>query len=94
MKSLGETFALALFLLLLGGIVAHCTVGCTPAEQTTVVETVESQAAVAQYKLLLADCRAKGKAARDYAVYAACADALDAELCRTRGAQCADGGAK
>lgn len=30
MKSLGETFALALFLLLLGGIVAHCTVGCTP----------------------------------------------------------------
>ncbi len=45
------------------------------------------------YKALLSSCRAKGKAAKSYAVYETCADQVDAELCRTRSLRC-DGGAK
>lgn len=63
-----------------------------PAEPA-IVTAVENAAAVEQYKRLLDDCRAKGKAANSYAVYETCADAVDAELCRTRSVRCA-GGAK
>ncbi len=73
---------------------AGCAVGlgCVPREPTTIIQSIENAAAVAQYKGLLDDCRARGKAAKSYAVYEACADAVDAELCRARGSQC--GGVK
>ena len=66
--------------------------GCIQPAPVTVVESVENAAAVAQYKLLLQACRAKGKDAGSYAVYETCADEVDAELCRTRALRC--GGAK
>ncbi len=85
-------FALGLYVFgVLGGFVC----GCAPAlpAEPAVFSTIENGAAVAQYKLLLDDCRAKGKAAKSYATYETCADAVDAELCRARSVRCA-GGAK
>lgn len=79
-------FALALFGW--GSVFCHCA-RPSPEAQTA----VENAAAVAQYKLLLADCRAKGRAARSLAVYETCADELDADLCRRRALRCTDGGA-
>jgi hypothetical protein len=70
-------------------VVLRCA-GCHPPAPGT---EVENAAAVAQYKALLVDCRARGKAARDYAVYEACADAVDAMLCAQRSLRCTDGGA-
>ncbi len=69
--------------------------GCSPSlpVEPAIVERIENAAAVAQYTALLEDCRAKGKAAKSYAVYETCADLVDAELCRTRSVRCA-GGAK
>lgn len=69
-------------------------VSCSsPQEQQVITETVENAAAVAQYKLLLADCKKKGKEAGSYAVYEACADEIDHELCRVRALRCTDAGA-
>jgi len=59
----------------------------------TITETTENAAAVAQYKLLLSDCRKKAVDAGNIAVFDKCADELDAELCRTRALRCL-GGAK
>ncbi len=69
--------------------------GCGPKlpAEPAVVSTIENAAAVAQYTALLEDCRKQGKAAKSYAVYETCADAVDAELCRVRSTRCA-GGAK
>lgn len=63
--------------------------GCAKPPPTT---AFENAAAVAQYKALLVACREKGKAAKSYAVYEACADQVDADLCRTSSLRC--GGAK
>lgn len=62
--------------------------GCSPA----VVQNAENAAAVAQYTALLEHCRARGKVAGSYAVYAACADAVDRDLCVTYRLRCSDGG--
>jgi len=68
--------------------------GCaSPQEQQVITETVENGAAVAQYKLLLADCRKKGREADSYAVYEACANGIDADLCRRKSLRCNDAGA-
>lgn len=53
---------------------------------------IENAAAVAQYEALLYDCRARGKTAGSYAVYEACAAAVDRGLCAERGLLCKDGG--
>lgn len=66
----------------------HLCTGCKPEHR----EPVENAAAVAQYTALLDDCKAKGKDAGSYAVYEACADALDRHLCVESGVRCADGG--
>jgi hypothetical protein len=66
--------------------------GCVHPPAVQVVESVENAAAVAQYKLLLDACRAKGRDAGALAVYEACADEVDAEMCRTKAQRC--GGAK
>jgi hypothetical protein len=63
------------------------TAGCQP------VPPIENAAAVAQYEGLLEHCRQRGKVAGSFAVYEACADAVDRELCNTRGLRCKDGGA-
>ena len=99
-----RTLGFALFLFAVGCLVGHVC-GCHPA----VVESVENAAAVAQYKLLLVDCREKGKAtklacvadggtqdhciAEGLAVRDTCADATDAMLCRESALRCTDGGA-
>ncbi len=64
--------------------------GCRPPEPV-IVSSIENAAAVAQYKALTDDCVKKGKAAKDFAVYEACADAVDAELCRTKSMRCPGG---
>jgi hypothetical protein len=74
-------FALALFAL---GCAGHCA--CTPAMKNN----VENAAALTQYERLLDDCRAKGKDAGSYAVYSACADQVDAHLCKDHGLRCGD----
>lgn len=60
----------------------------TTPETQIIHETVENAAAVAQYKLALTKCREKGKAAGSYAVYEACADAVDADLCHNSALRC------
>ena len=82
-----RTLGFAVFLFAVGCLVGHVC-GCHPA----VVESVENAAAVAQYKALMADCRKKGKAAKDYEVYDACADEVDRMLCRESALRCPDGG--
>ena len=77
---------LVLFLFALAMVVG--TSGCTPIVQ----QSVENAAAVAQYEALLDDCRKQGKAAKDYQVYANCADAVDRRLCAESGVRCVDGG--
>lgn len=57
-------------------------------------QNVENVAAVAQYEALLSECRKVGKDAGSYAVYAACADAVDRKLCSENGLRCTDGGAR
>jgi len=79
-------------ILAVGAIVSSLFMGCS--DKLPPAANVENAAAVAQYELLLADCRAKGKTAQNYAVYETCADAVDAELCRAHGLLCKDGGAK
>lgn len=82
-----ETVAAGLVLAVLWGILAHCT-ACTP----RVVQNIENAEAVAQYEALLDDCRKQGKAAKDFQVYADCADAVDRRLCAESGVRCVDGG--
>lgn len=84
------TFAMALALFALGCLIGHGT-GCSPTPKQ-VAQSVENAAAVAQYEALLAPCRERGKAARDYAVYEACADEVDSHLCEQHGVMCQDGG--
>lgn len=91
MRDIREVVAVGLAFLGLICALHYCTF-CTPPEQQVITESVENATAVAQYKALLADCRARGKDAGSYAVYSACADALDAELCRGSALRC-DGGA-
>ena len=52
------------------------------------VANVENAAAVAQYTTMLEHCRERGKAAGSYAVYQACADAVDRELCARQKLRC------
>lgn len=67
--------------------------GCADPKPTP--QNVENAAAVAQYEVLLADCRKQGKTAKSYDVYEACASAVDRKLCAGNGLRCADdGGAK
>ncbi len=77
--------------LYVAGVVAGFA--CTPAlpPEGAIVEAIENAAAVAQYKALLAPCRAKAIAAKDPVVFETCADAVDAELCRTKSLRCAGG---
>lgn len=68
--------------------------GCASRQdQQVITETVENGAAVAQYKLLLADCRKKGREAGSFAVYEVCANDIDADLCRRKSLRCTDAGA-
>jgi Flp pilus assembly protein TadD len=68
--------------------------GCASRQdQQVITETVENGEAVLQYKRLMAACRAQGRDAGSYAVYAECADAIDADLCRRKSLRCTDGGA-
>lgn len=57
-------------------------------------QNIENAAAVTQYEVLLTDCRKRGKEAKSYEVYEACADALDHQLCVESRVRCVDGGAK
>lgn len=52
------------------------------------VVNVENAAALAQYERLLDDCKSRGKDAGSYAVYAACADEVDAHLCKEQHLRC------
>lgn len=61
---------------------------CRPEQR----EAVENAAAVAQYEALLDDCKERGKTAGSYAVYEACANAVDRQLCAESGVRCKDGG--
>lgn len=93
-RDIGPKELAAIVLAFVGCMAAlHFCAGCTPPEQQVITENVENAAAVAQYKALLAECRERGRAARSMAVYDACADQLDAELCRTSALRCTDGGA-
>ncbi len=72
-----------------------CLASACGAQESRIVSTaVENAAAVAQYKSLLAECRQRGKEARSYEVYAACADAVDEELCRRHSVRCEDAGSQ
>lgn len=84
----GAGFVIGLFACIC--ILAHCA-GCAPPVAQVFTETVENAEAVAQYKGLMADCRARGREAGSYAVYEVCADAIDADLCRRKSLRC-DGG--
>lgn len=81
-----ETLAFALG----GAAIVIALAQCTGCQQ--VVPNLENAAAVAQYKVLLADCRRKGKEADSLAVYVKCADEVDAMLCRESAIRCPDGG--
>lgn len=79
---------MALFLFALGCIVEHVA-GCIPSAK----ERTENALVVGVYERELDHCKAQGKAAGSYAVYEACANAVDRLLCIQRGVRCADGGA-
>jgi hypothetical protein len=79
-------FSLAVMAVALCLTLTYCT-GCVPE-----AVSVENAAAVAQYKLLLVDCRKQGKEAGSYAVYERCADEVDRTLCRESSLRCKDGG--
>lgn len=81
-------FSLALMAVALCLALTYCT-GCIP---PAVVENAENVAAVAQYKLLLVDCKKQGKEAGSYAVYERCAEEVDRKLCRESALRCGDGG--
>ena len=89
MAPVRNTIGMALALFGWGCVFCHCSAPPPPQVQTE----VENAAAVVQYKLLLADCRKKGRAAKSYDVYETCADALDADLCRRKALRCDDAGA-
>lgn len=84
---LKQSFSVGMFLFAVMSLVR-----CSPAGMQTVTQTVENAEAVAQYKLLLSDCRAKGRDAGSYEVYAACADAVDHDLCARKSLRCSDAG--
>lgn len=69
--------------LFLVGFAAGCSGAQQRAEQALVVGTYERQ---------LDQCREKGKVSGSYAVYEACARAVDRTLCATKGLMCTDGG--
>ena len=92
MKELSDTVALVLWLLVVGFVVGHCA-GCQTSEGRAATDAVESAAAVARYRGLLDECRARGRDAGSYAVYDACADAVDRLFCRESALRCTDGGA-
>lgn len=78
--------------LVAAGALIAALVACGCDKSLPPAANVENAAAVAQYELLLADCRAKGKASKSYDVYEDCKDDVNAELCRTAGLRCKDGG--
>lgn len=74
-------------------LIAHqcaCTDPKTP--DPGVIETASVTALVAEYKLAVRECRKRAVAAKDIAVFDACADDVDARFCLERGFRC-DGGA-
>ncbi len=87
MKSLKDTLLLAVGLFGAAIIAEHCLTGCAAAGPADKALTI------AAYERELDRCRDNGKASGSYAVYEACADAVDRELCNTRGLRCRkDGG--
>ena len=87
---LGRLCGFALALYALGCVVSHC-VGC---KELPPAVNPENADAVKQYEALLDGCKEAGKDAGSYAVYAACADDVDARLCRSTGVLCKDGGTR
>lgn len=81
----------ATVLLVVGSVLASHAAGCSSPPPAL---NVENAAAVAQYEMLLLDCRNLGKEKNSYDVYEACADRVDADLCARHGLLCKDGGAK
>lgn len=77
--------SLALFAL---GIGLEFCLGCAG----STLPNLENIEAVIQYEALLEHCRVQGKLAESYAVYAACAKAVDRKLCADHGLRCGDGG--
>lgn len=73
----------------IGAVIADLVLGC----EKPPAMSVENAAAVVQYEVLLTDCRKRGKAAKSYDVYEACADAVDRQLCIESRVRCVDGGA-
>ncbi len=66
-------------------------VGCAkppPPEAITVVEQAKTAADVVEYRKLLKPCHARAIDAGSYAVYTACADAVDREVCAKNGDRC------
>jgi hypothetical protein len=76
--------ALVFILAMVGtvGVLAHCQ------PKPEVKTAVENAAAVAQYTALLDQCRAQGRASNSFAVYQACADAVDDHLCSQHRLRC------
>lgn len=88
-ESTAEKGAGPLAVLAVAGAAALLSGGCASSPpESTIVESVENAAAVAQYRLLLKPCREKGKDAGSYAVYVECADAVDREVCAKNGDRC------
>ena len=88
MRAVAEAVALGLGLFAFGCLM-HLCAGCKDVPPAV---NPENAAAVAQYEGLLDACKEAGKDAGSYAVYAACADDVDARLCRSTGVLCKDGG--
>lgn len=95
-ESVKEFVAFSLGLAFIATMVFWTCSGCLP---QPVAANLENAAAVAQYKVLLQPCRERARMAREagadpldaYAIYEACADQVDAELCRTSSVRCEGG---
>lgn len=78
-----EACALALALFALAVVLGFCHTGCTNTQR-------QHARILADYEAELERCREVGKAAGWYAVYEACAKAVDRQLCVDKGLRCRD----
>lgn len=91
MNSIRDAFGLALALLAVAFLMNHC-LGCGP----TGAERVEHAIVVGMYERELDACREQGLMSGSFAVYEACAHAVDHRLCVQYGVRCVhtDAGAR
>lgn len=83
-----ETLVVGLALGAALAVLANCT-GCASAQ-----ERAEQAIVVGTYERELDHCRQQGKVSGSFAVYQACANAVDRRFCAERGLRCGyDGGA-